>query len=131
MPRKKKDYGFKSFEKPPIPDNRHIRITLAMMESKAWKQLSSHAKEIYCYMKAKYNGKNENDISITYAEGRDLMNERTFVKYVDQLIESGFIKIIHQGWTTRTPNIYGFSEQWQIYGTGRFNVKERRKRVKK
>lgn len=129
--RKPKDYGFKPFEKEPIPDNSHIRITLNMMRSRAWKELTAHSKELYGEMKAKYNGSNENDISFTYAEGELLMNKKTFTKSLDQLIDLGFIKVVRQSWTTRECSIYGFHTMWQYYGTHKFEVKSRLKRSKK
>jgi hypothetical protein len=130
MGRKKKDYGFKMFEKSATADNRHIRITLNMMESKAWKKLTVHSRVVYQEMKAKYTGSNENDISFTYKEATEIMNDRTFTKCIDQLIECGFIKLIQQNWTKREPNIYGFSEQWKLYGTNNIEVKPRKKRTR-
>jgi hypothetical protein len=127
----KKDYGFKPFEKEPNPDNSHIRLTLNMMHSKAWKELTAHSKDLYIEMKAKYTGKNENDISYTYTEGEQIMNKKTFTKSMDQLIENGFIKVIRQSWTTRECNIYGFHTMWQQYGRPTFKIIPRKKRSKK
>lgn len=130
MPRKKKDYGFKLFEGTSTK-GRHLRITVSMMDSKAWKELSCHSIALYIHMKAKFNYDNEDDISFTYAEGQKLMNEATFSKSLDQLNDLGFIKVIRSGWTTRTATIYGFSDQWKHYGTEKFSVKPRPKRKKK
>lgn len=130
--RKKKDYGFKPFEKEPLSaDNHHIRITRNMMNSKAWQELSVHSKVLYMEMKSKYTGTNQDDISLTYSEGQKLMNKLTFTKSLDQLIELGFIKLVRQSWTTRECNIYGFHTMWQLYGTKNFIVKPRVKRAKK
>lgn len=130
MPRKKKDYGFKPFEKDlSSPDNHHIRLTRSMLSSKAWKSLTMHSKVLYMEMKNKYTGNNENDISFTYKEAMEIMNDRTFTKCVDQLIECGFIKLLEQNWTLRKPNIYGFNDQWKYYETAKFDIKPRKKRV--
>lgn len=130
MPRKKKDYGFKPFEGT-SSKGRHLRITLSMMESKAWKELSCYSIALYIHMKAKFNYENENNISFTYAEGEQLMTEQTFSKSLDQLNDLGFIKVVKSGWTTRTATIYGFSDQWKYYGTDKFNVTPRPKRKRK
>ncbi|WP_339820502.1 hypothetical protein MKZ15_05650 [Paenibacillus sp. FSL R7-0216] len=130
MPRKKKDYGFKPFEGTSTK-GRHLRITLSMMESKAWKELSVHSIALYIHMKAKFNYDNEYNISFTYAEGEQLMTEQTFSKSLDQLNDLGFIKVIKSGWTTRTATIYGFSDQWKYYGTDKFIVTPRPKRKRK
>lgn len=131
MPRKskKKDYGLKPFEVV-SGDQRHLRIGLSMMESKAWKKLSKNSVVVYLYFKSKYNSNlhNENDLSFTYSEARQLMNARTFTKCIDELIEYGFIKLIQQNWALRKPNIYGLSDQWKFYGTKLHEVKPRRSR---
>lgn len=127
--RKKKDYGFKPFEKSSGADNRHIRITLDMLESSAWKKLTPYSILIYLNMKARYTGSNENDISLTYTEASELMNPRTFTKSIDQLIELGFIELVEQNWNKRKPNVYGFSEQWRYFGTAKFDVKQRKKKA--
>lgn len=130
MGRKKKDYSFKPFEKDVrSADNHHIRITRSMMESKAWKTLSVHSIVLYMHFKAKYTGSNENNISFTYKEAMEIMNDRTFTKCIDQLIECGFVKLIEQNWTTRRPNIYGFNDQWKNFATAKLDVKPRKKRT--
>jgi hypothetical protein len=123
----KKDFEFKPFEST-TRTAKHLRITNNMLESAAWKKLSCHAMVIYMYMKSKYNFNNENDISLTYAEGQKLMHKNTFTKAIDELIEYGFIKVIRQSWTSRECNIYGFSSMWQKYGTPEFKIDPRRKR---
>lgn len=130
MARRKKDFGFKPFEKDmSSADNHHIRITRSMLSSKAWKQLSVHSKVLYMEMKSKYTGNNEDDICYTYKEAQEIMNDRTFTKCIDQLIDLGFIKLLEQNWTLRKPNIYGFNDQWKYYGTSKFSVTARRKRA--
>lgn len=123
----KKNNNFRSFEALGSSD-RHLRLTQSMMLSKAWGELSCHSITLYVHMKLKFNYKNEDDISFTYAEGKKLMSERTFMKSIEQLIDLGFIKIVRQGWTSREPNIFGFSDQWKHYGTDKFNVVPKRKR---
>lgn len=128
MGKKRKDYGFRPFEGPGIR-GKHLRITNFMMESAAWKDLTIHSIALYVHIKAKFNYSNEDNISFTYAEGERLMNKRTFTKSIDQLIDLGFIKIVRQGWTTREPNIYGFSDQWQRYGLEELKISSRSKRA--
>ncbi len=127
MGKKPSGNNFKSFES--ITANaRHYRITVNMVDSKAWKDLDIYARDLYHYMKAKFNFTNENNISCTYTEGTTLMCKANFNKAIDSLILHGFIKIIENGRTQRKPNIYGFSDLWQRYPD--INIIPRKKRNK-
>lgn len=127
MGRKQKDYGFKPFEKASIPDNRHVRISMNMMESKAWKELTAHSVLLYLHMKTKYTGNNEDNIMFKQEEGEKLMARNTFTKSIDQLIDLGFIRLVEHHVHTRFANIYGFHNMWQYYGSDKFNIKSRTK----
>ena len=59
------------------------------------------------------------------------MNQRTFYKSIDKLIELGFVKVIRNGYAAKICNIYGFSDMWKVYGTKGFEVKEEFKRLSK
>jgi hypothetical protein len=112
--RSKKGNNFNAFESY-MSNARHYRITINMRESKAWKDLDIYARDLYHYMKSKYNFNNENNISCTYEEGMELMSKASFTKAMDSLISHGFIKIIRNGRNLRQPNIYGFSDLWKQY----------------
>lgn len=94
-------------------DEGFARISNSMHQSKAWKKLSLQSRYLYMEFKFKYNGKNVNDISFTYKEGRELMNVNTFSKCIDQLLEFGFIKYIRNSPNTRECNIFGLSDGWK------------------
>lgn len=110
----KKGNNFRAFESY-TSNARHYRIANNMTESKAWKDLNVYARDLYHYMKSKYNSKNENNISCTYEEGMELMSKASFTKAMDSLINHGFIEIVQNGRNQRKPNIYGFSDKWQQY----------------
>jgi len=113
---KKKDYGFKPHEKDiRSQDNHHVRITRNMLQSLAWQELTPYAVIIFIFIKAKYTGNNDDNLSFTYAEGAKLMNKRTFTKGVNLLIKYGFITLVEQNRHKKKANIYGLSDQWQRY----------------
>jgi hypothetical protein len=118
---------------------RFIALFDDMMESPAWEQLTSSEIVLYLYMLKKFRVKyvkgmvdksNENDISMPKQEYMKLMNNRTFFKSIDHLIELGFIKVIEGRYATRECNIYGFNDAWKHYGTDTFNIKDEWKRPK-
>lgn len=72
---------------------------------------------------------NKDNISILKFEAMKLYGDlRTFRKYIDVLIEHGFIYQKECGFNIRTVNIYAFSEKWKDYGTDKFNITTNKKR---
>jgi hypothetical protein len=98
-----------------LPKCKFLRLADDMLASPAWHGLSVHAKALYLRFKQKYNGGNCSDISMTYSEISDELNERTFVKARSELIARGFIYIVESNRYTRAPNIYGFTDGWRTW----------------
>lgn len=108
------------------PHGQFYKITFDMQKSGAWQSLSLRQRGLYGELKSKYRQKvereqlvnsNIDDISIPESEWRKLYgNYRTFKADMDALIERGFIRVVARGKYTRTPNIYGFTADWQDYG---------------
>lgn len=125
--KRKNSYRFRPFESK-TENGRHLRITLNMMESKAWQELSAYAIQAYLLLKIKYIGTNHDDLSLTYKEGMQYMTQRRFTDAIDELIEHGLIVIEKHRQNTRECNVYGLSDMWQNYGTKAFKVRTRPKR---
>ena len=123
----KRTYEFESFESN-TKTGKYVRLANDMQDSAAWEDLSCFAIRVYLLIKKKYNKNNADDISLTYKEAKKYMNDRTFTKSIDELIEHGLIKIVRQSWTSRECNIYGLSEGWKKYGTPAFECTPRKKR---
>jgi hypothetical protein len=110
---------------------RFMKLTINMIESKAWEALSVYEQALYIHIKAKYRGfnrsgeDNSRDLSFTYEEGRALMSPERFTKAVDRLIETGFIDIVEHLPQARRPTIYGLSSRWHDYGRPEFKVQKR------
>lgn len=107
-----------------------------MIDSMAWQMLGLEAQGLYLFLKRKYtknNGKdNANDIHITKKDIRIIgKNKASIYKYLDRLIDNGFIKVVEHGKLSRTPNIYGFCGEWKKYNTKDFFVHPNNKRLTK
>lgn len=107
-----------------------------MIKEDVWKELSLIERALYYEFKAKFTvfkdgTDNANNISMPKSEYTQFMNERTFIKSVDNLIEHGFIRVVENRWNTRECTIYGFSKQWRYYGTDKFNVTDSDRRNKR
>ena len=117
-------------------------IYLSMLMSQAWHNLTLKQKELYLYCKAQYygeaktpqehktNNEIENDINANL-QVRFTMNkskwceiyhlysesgQRHFYEDMNALVENGFIKVVESGKTSRTKNIYEFSDRWRLQG---------------
>ena len=81
-----------------------------------WKALSPGAKQLYILIKARYNGRNNGEISLPYTTlkgNRGLSAPATISKAVAELETTGFIERRHLGGLFRRKNLYKL--------TGRFD----------
>lgn len=92
-----------------------VMIVKYMLRSKAWQSLSNPARVAYVHLKAKYNGSNGKDLSLTYSEMEPYMSRRTFSRAIKQLINCGFIELVQHGGLMRSPNIYALADDWKSY----------------
>lgn len=139
MAKTKKNKVFESWQ-----TNGHsnfMQIFHDLFDSKAWQELNAHDCFLYLHMLRKHQRNvikggyieksNCDDISMPKSEYEKFMNQRTFYKSIDKLIELGFVKVIRNGYAAKICNIYGFSDMWKVYGTKGFEVKEEFKRLSK
>lgn len=142
----KKKKTYESFET--IAGSNYAALYWDMLDSDAWKQLTASDITLYLYFKRKFHRKvihgiicDSNKDNITFPKHtygnkpdeigyEDVMNERTFSKSIDHLIELGFIRVVENRWTQRLSTIYGFSDMWKKYGTSEFNIKSTDRRCK-
>jgi DNA-binding transcriptional ArsR family regulator len=99
-----------------------FRVWHELIDSKAWKELSCHARAVYIEIGRKYNGGNNGNLSYTYREARNLMHKSTFTKALRELVNHGLIDIIRSGGLYRKCNIFGLSDRWKLYGQENFKL---------
>ena len=68
-----------------------------MLKSDEWKKLSSSAKIIYIYIKANYNGKNKDNLALTYSGLKKEFAAGTVSKALKQLINNTWIEKTKHG----------------------------------
>ena len=95
-------------------------LTREMMQSIAWRKLDTYAIAAFIHIAIKYNGKNRDDLSLTYAEAKQLMAAHRFKKSIDMLVEFGFIDLVRSGGVWKKCNIFALSERWRLFGTDKF-----------
>lgn len=101
--------------------NLSATLYVSMLESPAYKDLSSSAIRLYNYMVLQLYGQQAIDgDELTFFFNRGLYmryelykNWSQFARDRKQLIEHGFIEEIENGHNTRTKNKYRFSDKWK------------------
>lgn len=103
-------------------------IYASMMQSNAFLDLSANAIKLYLYMKLQFYGQVQKpgDKPDQFVFNRSMYvttygifsNGAQFTQYCHELIKHGFIELIECGATTRSNNIYKFSDKWQTWGPG-------------
>ena len=108
---------------------------MSMMMSPAWKALTARQKVLYLYCKAQIHAEKRKpktfmeeeqqqdadrlNFTMNQSKWRGLYelykpnDEKSFYRDMAALIDSGFIRRVQSGRTTRTKTIYGFSNGWR------------------
>ena len=94
-----------------------VQIFNELLESEAYKKLRHPSFRAYVHIRAKYNGSNGDNLSLTYEEASKIMNIHTYSGAIDQLVELGFIDIVRSGHLYNVCNIFALSNRWKKYGT--------------
>ncbi len=117
MPKKLKGGSMKPYES--IYGTDHFTlISESMMNSKAWQALPIKARYLYFEMKRSCAGDKikAHALVFTYEYAQQFMNQATFQRSLNHLIEKGFIMLESSGFRKHQPNLYGFSERWKQWG---------------
>ena len=97
---------------------RHIRITVDMIKSQAWKELKPIAVKLYDYTKSKYRGDKESEtFTCTYNEINKYLGfcDASITAAFKDLFDKGFLNLVENNRNRRMPNKYKFSDTWQSY----------------
>ena len=74
-----------------------VMIRQDLLKDPKWRQLSSSAKVLYIYLRRKFNYKTLSEVTLTYAEMKDVMSTKTMSRAFKELINDGFIDKDKQG----------------------------------
>ena len=98
----------------------HVRIYFAMMESPAWKSVSSTAHDIYLEMLKEYRGRPENRFSLSYSQLQDQyrFGKSRISAALRALERFGFIDVLEKGGLYKAWSEYALSERWKTAGAG-------------
>lgn len=93
---------------------RAVRLAVDMLQSHAYRGLSPYAKVLFLELKRKNVTDPAQPLTYTRSEAAEIMNERTFIKALSELIEFGFIDMVEDNRAVRKPHVYTFSDRWKM-----------------
>lgn len=72
-----------------------VMLTNDIIDSEAWKSLSSNSQALWLHIRRRYNGYNNGDIPLSCREAGELLNisKNTAGKAFKELLDRGFIKV--------------------------------------
>jgi hypothetical protein len=74
-----------------------VMIRKDLLRDPNWRKLSSSAKIIYIYLRAKFNYGTFNEVSLSYSEVLDIMTSKTISNAFKDLQSAGFIEKTKHG----------------------------------
>lgn len=83
------------------------------IQSLAWDKLSRDAVWVLMEFYRKFNGKNRNNLSLTYLEVKGKISNGTFNKAIWELIGRGFIHVNRFGSLNQNASIYELCDKWK------------------
>lgn len=94
-----------------------VMLCLSLLQSQAYLDLSGNASKLYNYLLLQYKGDDIEQFVFNWAMACKVFplykNPNSFRKDINELITQGFIDCTEHGNTTRTKNIYAFSDRWK------------------
>jgi len=96
-------------------NQRYVKLDDSMTESAAWTALSDKAIWTYIELRKQFNYKNggNSKLILSYARINWRMSRGTFSKAIQELIHSGFIRIVQKGGLMKRSNIFALSDRWK------------------
>ena len=68
-----------------------------LLKAPGWRRLSSSAKVLYIYLRAKFNYKTFQEVTLAYSEVKDMMSSKTISSAFKELQQAGFIEKTKHG----------------------------------
>ena len=81
-----------------------------LIKAPEWRRLSSSAKVLYLYLRAKFNHKTLSEVTLAYSEMKDIMSSKTMSRAFKELMKNGFIE------KTKNGGLYGGLTHYRFVG---------------
>ena len=105
-------------KRPPDPNGRYVKVYTSLLNSPAYRVLSSSAKALFWDLREKINGTNNGNISAALSDmkHKGWTASATLSKALYELRAVGLIRVTRAGGFkqgTRVPNLYRFTDRFK------------------
>lgn len=69
-----------------------VMVRRDLLKDPEWRKLSSSAKVLYIYLRAKFNYKTFSEVTLAYSEVKDMMSSKTTSRAFKELVKGGWIE---------------------------------------
>jgi len=74
-----------------------VMVRCDLLKDPEWKKLTNSAKILWIYLRAKYNYKTKDNITLAYIEMEGILSGKTFSRAIKELIDNNWIEKTKQG----------------------------------
>jgi len=74
-----------------------VAVRFDLLKDPGWRKLSSSAKVLYIYLRAKFNYKTFSEVTLAYSEMKDMMSSKTIRKAFIELMDGSWIEQTKHG----------------------------------
>jgi hypothetical protein len=90
-------------------------LRIDLLKDPEWRKISSSAKIIYIYLRAKFNYKTLSEVTLTYSEMKDVMSTRTMSEALKELVKGGWIIRANYGGLFSGSSTYKFNGKYKDF----------------
>ena len=92
-----------------------VMVRRDLLKDPEWRKLSSSAKVLYIYLRAKFNYKTLQEVTLAYSEVKDMMSSKTVSQAFKDLQQAGFIEKTKHGGLFGGVCAYKFTGQFKDF----------------
>ncbi|MBA7616202.1 hypothetical protein ES703_23498 [subsurface metagenome] len=100
-------------------NGKFVPLTLVMLKSEAWRQLSDRAVMLWTemtmeFIRLKYNPKkDENQFAFSYGKVKERMSDKSFYRARKELVKGGFFDVVRHGGLEHKHTLFKVSSKWK------------------
>ena len=92
-----------------------VMIRKDLLKDPEWRKLSSSAKVLYIYLRAKFNYRTLSEVTLAYSEVKDMMSSKTISRVFKELTKEGWIERVKLGGLYGRISTYKFIGQYKDF----------------
>ncbi|MDP1852915.1 MAG: hypothetical protein Q8L26_01720 [Candidatus Omnitrophota bacterium] len=92
-----------------------VMVRRDLLKDPEWRKLSSSAKVLYIYLRAKFNHKTLSEVTLAYSEMKGVMSSKTMSRAFKELMDGKWIEKVKYGGLFGGVSSYKFTGQYKDF----------------